>query len=201
MTSSQTVRERPKSTRPRPAAGTPPRSTRSTRSTRPAQGAAKPSSASSASIEETAKPSTRKPRTRAEAPPKPSAPRRMIRTEAVPQDEPTPVKTGRKATRNTAATDAPRAGKSTRNVIRTEPGEVTRTEIFTEKRTQAKYLAPAQFLLVMFGVVIVSVFAFGLLQGDTEQTLPEKPDPNEELRFEPNSTSTNTGILRGGGGE
>lgn len=176
MTSAQTVRERPKSTRQRPAAGTPPRSTRSTRSTRPQAGEAPRS---------TRRPSTRKaPQAVSEAPVKSSTPKRMIRTEPVAQDKPTPVRKGK---------------KSTRNVIRTEPTDITRTEIFTEKREQARFLAPAQFLLVMFGVIVISVFAFGLLRGGEEQALPEKPDPNEVIEFEPNSTSTNTGILRGNG--
>lgn len=126
--------------------------------------------------------------------------RRMIRTEAVTQDAPTPVKRTKTSTRHSPTPSAPRVVKSTRNVIRTEPGDVTRTELFTEKREQAKFLAPAQFLLVMFGVVIVSVFAFGLLREDTAQALPEKPDTNEIIEFEPTSTSTNTGILRGNDG-
>lgn len=96
----------------------------------------------------------------------------------------------------------PRVRKSTRNVIRTEPGEVvTRTEVFTEKREQARFIAPAQFLLVTLCVVAVSVFAFGLLRGEPEQALPEKPDMHETIQFEPSSTSTNTGILRGQDGD
>lgn len=183
-----TTKERP--VRARPAQQVPRKSTRAVRSTR----------AVAEDAERSPRPSTRKPRTvTKEAPKTSSAPKRMIRSEAVPQVAPP---TTRRSTRSTRDTEVPpKVGQSTRHVIRTEPSEVTRTEIFTEKREQARFLAPAKFLVAMFGVVVVSVFAFGLLREDAEEIAAEPAETNQVIEFEPHSTSTNTGILRGSNGE
>lgn len=74
----------------------------------------------------------------------------------------------------------------------------SRTKVYGEKREAKRNLAPVQFFLVMFLVVVVSVFAFGLLQENPEMAKPDRPDgAGESVIYEKGTTSTNTGILRG----
>lgn len=150
--------------------------------------------------------STRKPRSTRAQPVATTQPRRSTRPQA---SETTPK---RRSTRpqETAATTStrriirteppvapatPSGRKSTRRVIRTEAEEISRLSHFAEKRQQARYLAPLQFAGVLFGVVVVTVFAYGLL-GTEEVATPETSTSATET-IEVDSTSTNTGILRG----
>lgn len=79
-----------------------------------------------------------------------------------------------------------------------------RQEYYGEQREKKRMSAPLHFMLVMFLVVCISVFAFGLLRGNSPaNTKPSKPEQtNQEVIYEQNqngggTTSTNTGILRG----
>lgn len=79
-----------------------------------------------------------------------------------------------------------------------------RREYYGEQREKKRMSAPLHFMLVMFLVVCISVFAFGLLRGNSPaNTKPSKPEQtNQEVIYEQNqksggTTSTNTGILRG----
>jgi len=76
----------------------------------------------------------------------------------------------------------------------------SRAEVFEERREAKRFVAPIQFLLVMFMVVVVSVFAFSLLRGDPVAQLPGPDrggDHVETIYKKDGTTSTNTGILRG----
>ncbi|TMU86583.1 hypothetical protein FGG79_00065 [Bacillus sp. BHET2] len=95
-------------------------------------------------------------------------------------------------------TDSPAVRPSTRPQNSTS----SRTEVYGERREAKKLTAPIQFVLVMFIVVVVSVFAFGLLRGDPTAQRPDRPDQERgagtEVFYEKEgTTSTNTGILRG----
>lgn len=119
---------------------------------------------------------------------------------------------------------APRVRKSTRapkadaastsvRVIKRKPGE-TRPEVaaprlstrnvapeVTENRTDRliakRFQGPMKVVLVLFGVIVVSVFAFGLLRDIPEAMEEHEPEPmHEVLQFERLPNSTNTGILR-----
>lgn len=79
-----------------------------------------------------------------------------------------------------------------------------RQEYYGEQREKKRMSAPLHFMLVMFLVVCISVFAFGLLRGhNPANTKPSKPEQtNQEVIYEQHqngggTTSTNTGILRG----
>lgn len=76
----------------------------------------------------------------------------------------------------------------------------SRAEVFEERREAKRFVAPIQFLLVMFMVMVVSVFAFSLLRGDPVAQLPGPDrggDHVETIYRKDGTTSTNTGILRG----
>src|SRR5699024_3864238 len=84
----------------------------------------------------------------------------------------------------------------------------SRTQLQGERRETKRNLTPVQFITAMSVVIIVSVFAFGILRGDlsaqrttnTNQDSGSTPNqgPGEEVIYgERGTTSTNTGILRG----
>lgn len=76
----------------------------------------------------------------------------------------------------------------------------SRTKALEERRETQRYVAPIQFFAVMFLVIVVSVFAFGLLRGDPVAQQPNRPSSNDQVEIiyeKEGTTSTNTGILRG----
>lgn len=89
-------------------------------------------------------------------------------------------------------------------VDRSTPSEfrssTSRVKVFEARREAQRFVAPTQFLLVMFLVMVVSVFAFGLLRGEPVAQLPgpNRGTDNVDIIFKKDgTTSTNTGILRG----
>ncbi|WP_142130483.1 hypothetical protein [Bacillus sp. SLBN-3] len=113
------------------------------------------------------------------------------------------------STRNRSETTAARPSTRTRPSTRSShatpaakpsSSNISRTKVYGEKREANRLAAPLKFVMVMFVVVVVSVFAFGLLRGDLTAQRPERPDVGSgtEVFYEKEgTTSTNTGILRG----
>jgi hypothetical protein len=75
----------------------------------------------------------------------------------------------------------------------------SRTKAFEERREAKRFVAPIRFIAVMFLVIVVSVFAFGLLRGDpvVQQSNKSAGDDVKVIYEKEGTTSTNTGILRG----
>src|SRR5690606_27576786 len=95
---------------------------------------------------------------------------RMIRT------EPTPSARQQARVRQAPLDSPSRTRPSTRRVIHSEAPK--RVEVLTVKREQSKFKAPLQFTAIMFGAVIVSVAAFGLLRGEQPAVNPGPPVEN-----------------------
>lgn len=85
-------------------------------------------------------------------------------------------------------------------MVGSDKRKVNRTMVYGQKREQARYIAPINFLVVIFLAICISVVAFGILRSGEEPALIDDDSPNggyvEVLPTKP-STSTNTGILRG----
>ncbi|MGX1195889.1 hypothetical protein [Metabacillus sp. SLBN-84] len=133
---------------------------------------------------------------------KPGERRVRSSTRGTTQDQPAadrPVRTA--STRNRQVGQTTRVRASTRQSV--SPAHNTspnRTQVQGARREVKRNQAPLQFVAVMFFVVIVSVFAFGLLQGNPASNEVVRPDGESgfEVIYEKNgTTSTNTGILRG----
>lgn len=92
----------------------------------------------------------------------------------------------------------------TKNFKPKEPeGPPGRKEVHGRRREIKRHTAPIQFAAAMFFVIVASVFAFGLLSGNfIAQDTEGHPGGThvEVITEDRGTTSTNTGILRGSGG-
>lgn len=110
-----------------------------------------------------------------------------------------PASTRNQTTGDPAVRPTTRKRASTRTMNAPDAGP-SRSKVFEARREANRLMAPVQFILVMFLVVIVSVFAFGLLRGGPTAQMPERPKGGEDVEIiyeKEGTTSTNTGILRG----
>ncbi|MCR6108697.1 hypothetical protein HXA34_20585 [Salipaludibacillus agaradhaerens] len=74
----------------------------------------------------------------------------------------------------------------------------SRAKVNGEQRAIKRSMAPVQFVTLVFFLIVVSVFSFGLLRGGYESQGANSQNRGSDIHLEEKgTTSTNTGILRG----
>lgn len=77
---------------------------------------------------------------------------------------------------------------------------LNRTDVYGERREQARWRAPLNFLFVIFITIVISVVAFALLRDSSPGVNQEgvlRDHSGEVIYYDRGNISTNTGILRG----